>query len=133
MLIAKIVLIALCAFFGALMDRINMNDLVGFREWLTKKYSKSWKSPFNESFWKPHFYYKGSWLNKYVDQNISKGRRKWKGIIIPVMFCDGWHLSKAFFLVFGAFAIGLPVTTTWFIELGMLIIIYTIVFEICLK
>ena len=52
--------------------------------------------------WYPQFWGPESWRNKYVDGDPAKGRKKFLGITIPVIFTDGWHLVKAvkiFFII----------------------------------
>jgi hypothetical protein len=54
----------------------------------------------DEGFWNPS----QSWLNKYVDRDPSKGRRKINLLLfeldVPAAFTDGWHLLKSVSILF---------------------------------
>lgn len=53
-----------------------------------------WKIPWSKDYWDPD----KSWVNKYVDGDSEKGRKKFffGKLNVPVAFTDGWHLMKFF-------------------------------------
>jgi len=77
----SIILLFVAGFCNGLMDRLQFH------------YPYNWN--LNEQFWNPHY----SWVNKYNNQMVGDGRRKWWILNIPVMFTDGWHLIKAIMLL----------------------------------
>lgn len=83
------------------------------RHSFTKSFAKNW----DVFFWDPTL----SWLNKYVDRDREKGRRKIWFIVIPAALTDGWHLLKMFMLGFMFIAASLNVTGTLLTDIYLFI------------
>lgn len=92
-----IVLVCVAGIANALMDSIAFH------------FHESMFRACNREFWDPEI----SWRNKYIDGDVSKGRRKWWIIPIPVAFTDAWHLLKSIMLNSMFLAIGVLIGTTF--------------------
>jgi len=83
------------------------------------KYYISIFSKLNPKFWNPEI----SWKNKYVDSNVTKGRKKllWK-INYPVQITDAWHLFKTLGIFLYIFAIVFysPLTSSLLLDVLLL-------------
>jgi len=75
----------------------------------------------NDNYFNP----KKSWKNKYVNGDVSQGRKKFLGVTIHVSFTDFWHLCKSLMIVLICISIAVsnPIflfplqKTVWIIEL----------------
>ena len=82
----------------------------------------------NPLYWGPE-----SWSSKYVNNDYTKGRKKWKGIVIPVIFTDWWHLAKTLMNLFhsiGAIFILLSSSFLLTLSLYQLVLIFILYFWI---
>lgn len=78
-------LIAISAICNAVMDIISFH------------YEYSIFKDYNKQYWNP----KISWVNKYINNDPLKGRRKWFFNLLKVheAFTDAWHLMKSTMIV----------------------------------
>lgn len=89
MIYISLICIALAAVCNAIMDIIVHHYHKSI--FTNKKYFKGY-------WWNGS----SSWKNKYIDGDITKGRRKIKGTNInyPVQLTDAWHFFKMWMIVF---------------------------------
>jgi len=112
-----IVLLALIAVSGAMkavMDTLQFH------------FHGSIFSKLNRAFYDPQT----SWINKYADKVVGV-RKKWNGIIIPVLFTDAYHLFQSFFLtsLFAAVVLYVPMVNVW-VDFIILRTVFGVVFYI---
>ena len=88
-MIVVVILYCIAGVFDAIMDT------------LSDHFSVSVFKGLNPSYWSKNV----SWVNKYVDGDVSKGYKRVWGIIIPAAFTDAWHLCKSLKEVFNCAAI----------------------------
>ena len=89
----KMIGIILCLIFVVASSACNamMDTLV--HHW----YKFRWADKVNNWKWEATI----SWLNKYVDKDPKKGRRKWLfGLNYPVVLSDAWHFFKMWQIIF---------------------------------
>jgi len=79
---------------------------------LDHNYQKSFASNWNEQFWNPAI----SWQNKYINHDKQQGRIQWLFFDKPVFFTDGWHLLKAFMILFIALSIAIWIKGKWYLK-----------------
>jgi hypothetical protein len=92
LIILSAIFFILAALFNAGQDSITHHYNTSFAKALS----------LDEGFWNPSL----SWMNKYIDRDPAKGRRKIDLLLfkieVPAAFTDGWHLLKTvsiFFLI----------------------------------
>lgn len=107
----------------------------------THKFEKSIFSDFDKQWWNPAV----SWLNKYEvpaawnDYKLVRRHIEFigidTGIVIPVVFTDGWHLFKSLMLTSIVVAVVFyePIFDKWWLDLIMSRLAFGIGFNFCYK
>ena len=75
-------------------------------------YKTSFANNLDEQFWNPEI----SWKNKYINHDPTQGRIMWLFLKKPVIFTDGWHLIKAFMILFIVLSILVWIKGKWYLK-----------------
>ena len=114
-------LIVIAAISNAIMDICSHKYHNSIFYLYFKKYSNFWNA-------------ETSWKNKYIDRDVSKGRKKTKIYFIsfnkPVQLTDAWHLFKSIMIIalIGAIVMYKPISNSYFLDLIILGTIWNLTF-----
>lgn len=82
----------------------SIMDTVDHHMWNSVFYRKECTTKIFGFYWNIWWCIDQGWRNKYVDRDVTMGRRRTRifniSFITPVMFVDAWHFFKACMILF---------------------------------